>query len=510
MLHEGQVVHRANFGYLDIATKTPADSDTIYHIGSMTKAFVTASLAILIGEGRLNWTTTLPELVPEFASQTSHVELPELKTEANVIDLVSHRLGLTQRNMYRLQGQAQLLIEAKETARVLGSLQSINGFRTKMSYNDWAFSLAGMILEDLAGESIGDFCRKKLFDPLGLKRTTLESASPENYVSSYMALSNATPFEVPAPPFVSGKVHAAAAAGKSTINDLLILYKSLLTAASDQLATGKSTTPGSPFVQVSELWKDHIPINNDSTYGLGWVLTHLPVQGGLVGVNAYEADEMPVIAKGTKKRRMIYHQGSMNGALSAVYLLPDSHTAVVVLSNSFDLCDTPDWVAQLLIEALLDCPEPNDFVTIAKRTAIRAVSHASSTNGQLARERLLHTPVRPVTDYTGRYYNGVGNFFLDVIICRNALRLIVQGFTKVQYDMHHYHYDVFSWECDRDAQTKAALWPMSAVSFHKVSFRSGANGEIMQLNWGYDKNFPEGETFYKTMIPGKRDSYIKI
>jgi hypothetical protein len=42
---------------------------------------------------------------------------------------------------------------------------------------------------------------------------------------------------------------------------------------------------------------------------------------------------------------VLYHQGSLPGALYAVLLVPQNHTAIVVMTNSLALCGTPDWVA---------------------------------------------------------------------------------------------------------------------------------------------------------------------
>ena len=467
----------------------------------MTKALIVASVAVLVEDGLLKWVTTLPEVVPEFASKTTLVELEQLKHEANIIDLLAHRLGVTQRNMYRMQSHNKLLMDPGQTTRVLSALQPIKAFRSTMTYNNWPYGLASRILEDLTGESIGSFCKKYLFNPLGLKRTTLGVPPSSNYVKSYMALTNATPFEVPPPPFDDGKLLAASSACKTTINDLMTLYGSLLRAASHQLQTNATSTPGSPFRRISDMWQSHISINEESSYGLGWVLTNLPAKGGLVGINAYEADSMPVIAKGTAEgTRMIYHQGSANGALSAVYLLPQSQTAVVVLSNSLDLCDTPDWVAQLIIESILECPEPNDFVALARNTSANAISRMPALNKQLADERILNTFTRSLHDYTGRYFNSLANFVLDIIIYEGRLRLIVQEFAEVYYDLYHYNFDVFAWNGDRDAETRKAMFPMSVIGFHKIAFENNNCNVITRLRWAYDKNIPQGETFYREEI----------
>lgn len=63
---------------------------------------------------------------------------------------------------------------------------------------------------------------------------------------------------------------------------------------------------------------------------------------------------MPIIGKGTKQQSMVYHNGAMCGALNLIYILPDTKYVIVVLSNSSDLYDTPHFVGQLLVEAIVD------------------------------------------------------------------------------------------------------------------------------------------------------------
>jgi len=134
-------------------------------------------------------------------------------------------------------------------------------------------------------------------------------------------------------------------------------------------------------------------------------------------VNAYEADELPILYGGTPPTKMVYHNGAMNGAMSAVYLLPELQSAIVTLSNSFDLCDTPDWIAQLLVETVINIPELNDYVVLAKKTSANSLTHHPATKKD---ERTPGTPMKPLEAYAGRYRNNIGNFYLEVTVDGNA------------------------------------------------------------------------------------------
>ena len=345
VLHHGQVIYQANYGYRDVAGGIPPDGDTVFPIASLTKAMISAQLASLVDDGKISMETKLSELVPEYRQGGDSLKLKELATEANLADLLAHRLGITLGNNFWSQKGQRVLVDKSETARIVGFLQPLAPFRSKYVYSNWGYGLAGEILESLTGQGLGPLLRKYLFEPLGMSRTTLGTPSGDNVARNYMILSDATPYEVPPVAYVDGAARAGAGACKSTVNDLLKLYAAWMAAAKDQAGAGRTSTPDSPFKRTALQWTAHSKINDDSDYGLGWVLTKLPAKVGLVGVNGYEAPELPVVADGTETRRLVYHQGSICGSLSAVYLLPETETGIVVLGNSFDLCDTPDWIS---------------------------------------------------------------------------------------------------------------------------------------------------------------------
>ncbi|KAJ8129903.1 hypothetical protein O1611_g3727 [Lasiodiplodia mahajangana] len=492
VMHHGKVIYRANYGYRDMDSRLPPTSDTVFPIASMTKALIAASFARLVDAGQLTWETKLSTLVPEYRQMNDQIKCPELVSKANLIDLLAHRLGLTAGNNFWSQKQQQVLIDKTETANIVGSLQPLAPFRSKFMYLNWGYGLAGEILENLTKAGLEEHFQRTLFQPLGMTNTTMAVPPSDNYVKCYMTLSNGTPSQIPPTAYEAGKARAGAGACKSTVNDLMVLYKAWMEAE----AGGPDATD-SPFKRVHDTWTPHIEISGKTKYGLGWVITELPSQLGLVGLNEYECPELPVVAKGTKPQRLIYSQGSVCGSLSAVYLLPETQSAIVVLGNSFDLTDTPDWISQILLEALLDAPEPNDFPPIVEKTAAKALSHHQPTVEQLAKEKVLGTKHRPLEDYFGRYYNRMGNFFLEISAHESGLKMCPQGFENTAYFLEHYHYDTFAWPCDRDAEAKLGLFPQFSIGLHKVSFEADESGEIISCNWQIDKAIPQGEVFTK-------------
>lgn len=422
------------------------------------------------------------------------VKLKELKTDANMADLLAHRLGVTARNQYWTQLYQKPLLDKIATAAVLADLQPIIGFREKMFYNNWAYGLAGEILEYIKAETTGQLLKREIFDRLGMANTTLNIPASPNYVSSYITLTNGIPYRIPAPGLNDDGIVGTAGACKSSLNDLMKYYKAIMEATEHQERSQSTMTPNSPFSQLNNIWDSHIPITEGSDYGFGWVLTHLPGRCGLVSVNSYPVhlgvDGMPEVGRGIEgKQRLVYHNGAMIGASSSVYILPDMQTAVVVLSNTFGLADTPDWVGQLLLEAILDVQEKHkvDFVAYARKTRAAALAPHPATQRKLIAEQVHGTTSKPLSAYVGRYVNSRGYFHVDITVNQAAqgksiLRMTIQGIPEVYYLLYHYNYDTFAFDCDRDEESKRCFMPQAQIGFHRIKFEVNEEGIVESLN----------------------------
>lgn len=89
------------------------------------------------------------------------------------------------------------------------------------------------------------------------------------------------------------------------------------------------------------------PALREKSYAAGWARTQLPSTVSNIGVNPGLVDELPVLARGiTQSRLALWHQGSPIGATSFVMMLPETESAVLVLTNTMALNDAADWIGQ--------------------------------------------------------------------------------------------------------------------------------------------------------------------
>ncbi|KAI0878147.1 hypothetical protein GGS24DRAFT_444577 [Hypoxylon argillaceum] len=110
-----------------------------------------------------------------------------------------------------------------------------------------------------------------------------------------------------------------------------------------------------------------LPSGNENSYALGWARTELPATLGSIGLNPTYVPTMPLVGEGLKEPKLcLWHQGSNMCSLHFVALLPDTSTAIVVLSNGLANNDVSDWIGQLLLQTILDVPESVDYLELAK------------------------------------------------------------------------------------------------------------------------------------------------
>ena len=146
---------------------------------------------------------------------------------------------------------------------------------------------------------------------------------------------------------------------------------------------------------------------------------------------------MPVVGRGVALTTVLWHQGALPGALSAIAMLPDIDTSIVVLSNSLALNDCADWVLQLLIEEILCCPDPNDYIAHAKISASLTLDWFPDTAKALERERQNDKPPKPLPAYVGIYWNAQRCLKIVVALCNDKLSWALQGLEAEEYELEH-------------------------------------------------------------------------
>ncbi len=166
VVKDGEVRHSAGYGVLKAGERGTVDADTLFQIGSVSKAFTAAALALLADEGKLGFDDRVIDHLPEFRLHDAWVT-----REFTVRDLLTHRSGLP------LGAGDLLMFPEGETSRqeimeALRHFAPASSFRSKYDYDNSLYIVAGIVVERVSGESFEDFLEQRLLQPLGMDNCT--------------------------------------------------------------------------------------------------------------------------------------------------------------------------------------------------------------------------------------------------------------------------------------------------------------------------------------------------
>jgi CubicO group peptidase (beta-lactamase class C family) len=131
------------------------------HLGSCTKAMTATMIGSLVEEGKLSWRSTFKEIFPEVADQFH----PQFQ-EAKLSHLLTHRAGLPHGGpWWNLPGQTTTQARhALMTSMLQQAPQTKPG--STYAYSNVGYALAGLMAEQVTGESWENLMAKRLFEPL--------------------------------------------------------------------------------------------------------------------------------------------------------------------------------------------------------------------------------------------------------------------------------------------------------------------------------------------------------
>jgi CubicO group peptidase (beta-lactamase class C family) len=160
------------FGVRRMGKAAKVDEQTMFSMGSTTKAFTSAVLAMLVDEGKLTWDSKVVDLLPGFRMYD-----PYASSEMTVRDLLVHRSGLG-------LGAGDLLFVPETTltrAQIVEKLRYIKpatSFRSGYAYDNLLYVVAGQLIEEICNDTWENVVRQRILAPLQMEHTTTASTTP--------------------------------------------------------------------------------------------------------------------------------------------------------------------------------------------------------------------------------------------------------------------------------------------------------------------------------------------
>jgi len=176
------IVHRdgpewvAGLGISDVATHHATTDETLFRIGSTSKAFASLSILKLVNEGKLSLQDPVRKLVPEIWFENRW----QATDPVRVVDLLEHTTGWDDMHLreYAKNAKGMSLREGLDYYRH----SRISRWRpgTRMSYCNSGPPVAAYIVEKITGQRFEDYVTQNFFLPIGMKTATyFEEPSPQ-------------------------------------------------------------------------------------------------------------------------------------------------------------------------------------------------------------------------------------------------------------------------------------------------------------------------------------------
>ena len=184
VMRHGKLIHFKAQGHMDVASAKPMREDAIFRIASMTKPIASVALMMLWEEGRFQLRDPVSKFIPEFAaaqvSTTADAsgttgELVPPKRPIQIRDMLTHTAGLA--NNY--SGNVAAYRQAMNTPRPKSNAEQIKRLAAlPLNYHpgeEWQYSAAtnvvGHLVEIISGQSLDEFLRQRIFEPLQMPDT---------------------------------------------------------------------------------------------------------------------------------------------------------------------------------------------------------------------------------------------------------------------------------------------------------------------------------------------------
>lgn len=307
LIEDGKIVWEGGLGVTTIGGTEKVDKDTSFMVASNTKGMATLLLSTLVDEGKLAWDQKVTEVYPSF-------RLGSDATTANV--LVEHLIcactGLPRKDMQWVMNTSSST-PASDTFVQLAATEPTSGFGEVFQYNNLMASAAGYIGGHLVhprmeiGAAFDKAMQERIFDPLGMKRTTFDfaKAMASNWARPH-ARGYAGPVET-APMDWNNMVYPYRPAGGawSSAHDMALYTLNELNQG--RLANGKHIASETNLLKRRQ---HYVPTGENSWYGMGLM------QSSGLGKDVF------------------FHGGSLIGYKSNFWFIPEDRIGAVLLTNS--------------------------------------------------------------------------------------------------------------------------------------------------------------------------------
>lgn len=441
-----KVVYAKGFGYRDYENKIPVDANTLFAIGSTTKAFTSAILGKLRADKKLSFDDNPRKYIPELEFYND-----DMNKNIIIKDLMRHSTGISSNDdswvLFPTHNKDSLLMRVKHE-------KPVTGVRQKWHYNNYMFLAQGVLAEKITGKSWEDNISNYFFKPLDMRRSNTTIAEMKSATNAALGYGLENDGRIRKMDYLDIAGMSPAGSINSSVNDMT---KWLMAWLNEGVYNDKEIIPvsylheaiSSQMVITGALPIENSPDIHFANYGYGWMLSSY------------------------KGHYRVEHGGDVTGFTADVAFFPSDKLGIVVLTNQ-EVSDVPVLARNIIADRMLKEEKINRVQRYIDRQErareLEEENGVENSSSKIKNTKLSHSNIE---DYTGSYYNaGYGTF--EVFAKNDSLFLHTTDKTR-QYYLNHYHYDTFEVFTIEDGKVD-----ISRGSDFEINFRTNVDGAISE------------------------------
>ncbi|WP_235893502.1 serine hydrolase [Litoribacter populi] len=444
VVDKDKVIYSKGFGYRDYENQLPATPQTLYAIGSSSKAFTSALMGKLRDEGKLKLEDSPIKHIPELQFKNN-----ELNNMVTIRDLMTHRTGLPRHDI------SWYLFSTDSRDSLVQRIAHHEPFakvRETWYYNNFMYLLQGVISEKLYGKSWEDNIAEQFFEPLGMSSSTAKIDGLKNGKEAAFGYKLKNDSIVTKMDYYDIAAMGPAGSINSNVEDL---SKWLITWINGGKYNDEQIlSPG----YIQEAISPHMVMSSGpptadqpdlhlSSYGYGWM------------VSSY------------KGHYRVEHGGNIDGFSANVAFYPTDSVGIAVLVNQ-NGSSVPNIVRNIISDKMLSV-ESTDWNNLIKERADKAKAEQDSVQVSMSSSQKRGTkPTHNLREFEGDYTNpGYGKFTIEVQ--NDSLYAKTK---KESMWLKHVHYNVFMpYPVENGLPDTLEMSPL------RLNFRIGDSGDISAL-----------------------------
>lgn len=419
IVKEEKVIYTQGFGYRDYENKIKADANTLFPIGSATKAFTAALVGQLREKGALTFEESPLKYLPALKFYNE-----DLNNNLIVEDLLSMRTGLA---LHDGAWSGLPVRDRDSLLRRIEYLEPATRLRTKWNYSNFSYFILGAITEKLTGETWEANIENSLFKPLkmsssnlGVKGLKKESNVALGYNVRNNIIEKVAYYDLAAMS-PAGDINSNA----QDMGNWLLTWLNKGKLDQQQILPEQYVREAvSPHAVMPEgyLPEEEFEGMYSANYGYGWIISYY------------------------KGYYRVEHGGSIDGFRSTVVFFPNEKIGVVVLTNQTNY-EPAMMIRNTIVDKLLNV-KPTDWINLYLKNKEAGQPQTRLSNTQVNPILVETISSHKLREFVGSYINpGYGKIKIfqeaDTLFTYFRRRKLKVAPSATDKDIFHATYLVF-------------------------------------------------------------------